>query len=282
MLIVRFFSNFCSSDEAMNKFIKTSDIENDPDYNKKYTFTTKDNYTHAILLNNATPKLTIPPKCVIGLAHEPIEILPITTSFISYAKQFIGKYFIGNKRNLGEPFIERCGYLWHWLPELKEKVINKPKKMSIMVSKKKASKGHKYRHSLVNEILNSDLEIDIYGNGCKYFSVNDKRLKGEFDCSKKMLDDYEYHICIENNQSPEYFSEKVINPLLCNTIPIYLGSKNIEKYFGDMVIKLSGNLIKDMELIRELHGKNREKEIDLQHVKEKISIKNVINEFLNV
>ena len=279
MIRVRFFSDFCSSDGAMKTFMKLNETEKDPDYNTKYTFTSGENYTHAILMNKAMPTLRVSKKCVIGLAFEPIEFLNVTGLFNSYVKRFVGKYFIGNKENLGEPFIERCGYMWH--TALKEKVINKRKKMSIMISEKRIAPGHIYRHKIVNEILHSDLEIDIYGKGCKYYLMNDTRLKGEFDCPTKMLDDYEYHICIENYESPDYFSEKLMDPLLCNTIPIYLGSRNIEKYFEDMVIKLSGNLTEDMKIIRELYNKNREKEINLEYVKEKISIKNVINEFLN-
>ena len=51
-----------------------------------------------------------------------------------------------------------------------------------MVSEKTDAPGHKYRHALVKKILDTDLEIDIYGRGCKYYK-DDKRIKGEFeDC----------------------------------------------------------------------------------------------------
>ena len=96
-----------------------------------------------------------------------------------------------------------------------------------------------------------------------------------------MLKDYEYHIAIENFQSPDYFSEKLMDPLIYNTKPLYLGCKNHKKYFDDMVIPLMGGIDKDMEIIKEYLKKPRENDIDLKKVKDTISIKNVINLFLN-
>ena len=89
------------------------------------------------------------------------------------------------------------------------------------------SPGHKYRHILVQNILKSNLPIDIYGNGCKYYNnINDPRIKGEFN-DTTLFDNYKFHICIENFQTPHYFSEKIMDPLICNSIPIYLGCNNI-------------------------------------------------------
>ena len=55
----------------------------------------------------------------------------------------------------------------------------------------------------------------------------------------------------------------------------------IEEYMGDMIIKLTGDINKDMTLIKELCNNKRDKEINLELVKDKISIKNVIDEFIN-
>tara|TARA_R110002110_G_scaffold166273_1_gene366857 strand:- start:435 stop:815 length:381 start_codon:yes stop_codon:yes gene_type:complete len=40
-----------------------------------------------------------------------------------------------------------------------------------------------------------------------------------------------FHICIENQQVKHYFTEKLIDPLLTYTIPIYWGCPNIGAYF---------------------------------------------------
>ena len=64
--------------------------------------------------------------------------------------------------------------------------------------------------------------------------------------------DYRFHICIENFVTQSYFSEKIINPLLCETTPIYLGCKTIEDTFPKEVITLKGELLYDMDLIHRI------------------------------
>lgn len=66
------------------------------------------------------------------------------------------------------------------------------------------------------------------------------------DCEP--YEDYMFSICIENYSENEYFSEKIITPLLYNCNPIYYGCKNIDNYFND-VLKLSFDVDKDIELI---------------------------------
>ena len=65
-----------------------------------------------------------------------------------------------------------------------------------------------------------------------------------------MYNDYKFHVCIENFSTPHYFSEKIINPLRCNTTPIYWGCKNIHSYFDDAVINLTGDVGKDIEMLK--------------------------------
>ena len=278
MIKIIIFSDFCSSEGAINTFLKLNELEKDPDYNVKYTFTKDMDYTHAILMNTTMPLLNIPKENVIGLAFEPREGLIISSIFKTYTQRLIGKYFIGNAEGLDYPFVERCGYMWH--TSLKEKVKKKNKKISIMVSERIDAPGHIYRHKLVEKILRSELDIDIYGRGCEMYRNNDKRLKGSFENQTEMLDDYDYHICIENYRNPHYFSEKIMDSLICNTVPIYLGCTEIEYYFKNMVIHLTGNIDMDMALLEKICDTDRIIDIDLDLVKEKISIKNVIKEFL--
>ena len=280
-LKIKIFSDFCSSEGAIKTFINLNELEKDDEYNRLYSFTTNEDYTHAILMNKAMPTLRIPKENVIGIAFEPLEFMNLTSIFCSYAQRFIGKYYIGNAVGLKAPFVEGFGYMWH--TPLKEKIKDKPKKMSFMISEKNFAPGHIYRHKLAEKILLSDLNIDIFGRGCEYHLMRgniDTRLKGSFDNHTEMLDDYEYHIAIENYTSPHYFSEKLMDPLLCNTVPVYLGCMNYNNYFDKMVIGLTGDLEKDMGIIEELLKSPSDKRIniDLEKVKNVISIKNLINE----
>ena len=71
--------------------------------------------------------------------------------------------------------------------------------------------------------------IDVSFNK-NHVHKKDERLKGDFNCEEP-YNDYKFHICIENFLLDDYFSEKIINPLVSNTIPIYLGCNKITEYF---------------------------------------------------
>jgi hypothetical protein len=48
---------------------------------------------------------------------------------------------------------------------------------------------------------------------------------------KEPMFDSMFHICIENVSKPNFFTEKLIDCLLCKSIPVYIGCPNIESYF---------------------------------------------------
>ena len=212
----------------------------------KYCFVNDDDdFTHAIIINTIMPNLNIPKENVIGLAFEPIYFLGLTTEFIDYAKKYIGKYFIGDKSDLPDPFIEHFGYMWHSRPP--KEILYKPKLMSIIVSEKIFAPGHIYRHSLVQNIINNNLPIDIYGRGSGQYAGNNRRIMGTFNDAEPYKD-YMFSICIENYICNHYFSEKIITPLMYNCMPIYYGCKNINLYV-DNTINLTGNILSDINII---------------------------------
>lgn len=250
MIRVKIFSDFCGSRGAKEVYERLCDAENLDFYgkDKEVWITEDDDYTHAIIMNKAMPVLKIPKKNVIGLAFEPFEILRITNEFVEYAMQYIGKYFIGDKRGLPEPFIEHFGYMWYSNP--KRDIVTKTKLMSIVVSEKHWAPGHAYRHTLIEKIIEANLPIDIYGKGSMKYSHKSNNVKGEFNDAEP-YEDYMYSICIENFTSNHYFSEKIMSPLLHNCMPIYLGCKQIHEYFDDILL-LSGNINDDIQLLVEI------------------------------
>ena len=279
MIIIKIFTNFCSSDGCIKTYIDLNKLNDDPYFNKLYKFTNDENYTHVIILNTAMPILHIPKEYVIGLAFEPPFFLSLTPTFINYAKQFISKYYIGDNTNLPNCFINHFSYMWH-IPYL-DYIPIKNNLISIMISNKNIAPGHKYRHIIVEHILKNNLPIDIYGNGCiRYNHLNDYRIKGEFN-EKEPYESYKFHIAIENYITEDYFSEKIMNIQICSGTAIYLGAKNIDKYL-DNVIKLTGNIEQDITILKEVIN-NQDKfyiEPNIEKVKDTLSIKNVINQFI--
>jgi hypothetical protein len=96
------------------------------------------------------------------------------------------------------------------------------------------------------------LPIDIWGNGVENYKQkfpNNKNIIGGFKSMEEMCRDYLFTIAIENTSHDHYFTEKIINPLINNTIPLYWGCKKIEEYFPKHAIRLTGNSGKDMNII---------------------------------
>ena len=254
MKIIRFFASWCNSEECKSEFEKIYKLKENPKYGIDFSVTAADYYTHAVILNTAMPKLTISKDNVIGFAHEPIKFLNLSTQFIEYAKNHIKADYIGDKFNLPAPFIEGQGFLWR-LPVL-DYLPKKEQVMSIMVSHKNDAPGHRYRHKLVQAILKTNLPIDIWGNGTKFYNkLGDSRVKTDFPWSEinKMYEPYKFHIAIENFTTPYYMSEKVLNCFICSTMPIYWGCQNIGNYINnENIISLTKNLDKDEDLDKKI------------------------------
>jgi len=246
MIRIKCFADFTTSEQMHEDYMSTCRFR----YNQLYTFTTGEDYTHVFIFNKAMPVLHVPKQNVLGFSHEPLPFLKLTPAFIAYAQKHIGCYYVGDKGNLPAPFQEGNAYISGYLPP---SIPVKPVKwMSIMISQKTSAPGHKYRHTLVQAILKTRLPVDIYGRGCMYYSQSDARLKGEFKRSE-LYDGYAFTICIENFRSNHYFSEKIINPLNQRITPVYLGCYQIQEYFPDMYVELTGNLKEDLRRIESMY-----------------------------
>jgi len=284
---VKFFSDYCSSEHCKENYERLCEVHLMDNYGiDKDIYITNDNdYTHAVFLNAPIIYLNIPPQNVIGLAHEPKEFLWLRDEFKQIAQTSIGQYFIGKTDDLLLPFKSHYSYMFHNTPL--QHIPIKTNKISIIFSQNTDAPGHKYRHDLVKEILKTQLPIDIYGRGCvNYSHYNDSRIKGGFSADNLVpYESYEYHIAIENFQSETYMSEKIINALLCNCIPIYLGAQQYNHIFPDTIIPLSNKLDEDMILLEDICNNSHKyvRTIDVENIKQKINlISNLPRLFLGV
>ena len=164
--------------------------------------------------------------------------------------------------------------------------------MNYVLSKKNFSqKGllYTYRFKLAEMIFKKNLDIHIYGNSVKGLKRKfpfKPNLKTAFSWENihKIYKNYKFSIVIENSRHPEYFTEKIMIPLLCGCIPIYFGCLNIDNYFKNYVIQLSGNVNKDIVLIRNIFNNPDKyyKKINIKEIQNIIHLKNLINkEFLS-
>lgn len=90
------------------------------------------------------------------------------------------------------------------------KVYEKTKNISLICGPKESMPGHKLRHAVAEEFGD---QIDVYHNNYNKLET---------------LAPYRFSIVIENERTPGFFSEKLIDCLSVGTIPIYWGD---EKWF---------------------------------------------------
>lgn len=98
--------------------------------------------------------------------------------------------------------------------------LQKTSMASLIASKHNRLTGHKLRHEVVQHIKNKNFNVSVIGRGYRPFENKEDGLKS-----------YRYSIVIENTSELDYFTEKVIDACLLETIPIYWGAPNISKYF---------------------------------------------------
>ena len=90
---------------------------------------------------------------------------------------------------------------------------------SLIASSKRDLAGHVLRHDTVEWAAANDIELDVMGRGYQAFGEKSEGLAP-----------YRFSVVIENVREPNYFTEKLIDSVLCETVPIYWGCPNLERF----------------------------------------------------
>ncbi|MCY3982943.1 MAG: glycosyltransferase family 10 [Roseovarius sp.] len=137
------------------------------------------------------------------------------------------------------------GTTWISEPQTITPPHNKHKKCSIIASNKRYLQGHILRHEIIEWLTNTDIEVDVIGTGYKPFQ---KKSEG--------LSPYYYSVVIENVREKNYFSEKLVDAILCKTIPIYWGCPNIGDFFDTSGIIICESKEEILTAMREMSKQN--------------------------
>jgi hypothetical protein len=106
--------------------------------------------------------------------------------------------------------------------ELKKKIFNKTKLISVIETNKRLCEEHYIRDRIISVLKqNFPNEIDSFGRDSNF--VFDKL---------DALKEYYYHICISNYWGKDHIDDRIYDPLIAQCNPIYLGADNIQDYFG--------------------------------------------------
>ena len=118
-----------------------------------------------------------------------------------------------------------------WLRSEDIGLHDKTENISFIYSDKQWNLCHRVRHNFANLLKENNSKVSHFGSG------SDKPIEYKIEGLKN----YRFSIVMENSIQEDYFTEKIIDCFLSGTIPIYWGTKNIEKYFDiDGIIILSG------------------------------------------
>jgi hypothetical protein len=141
------------------------------------------------------------------------------------------------------------GGTWIW-PKNKQRIYNKTKLCSYIVSNKNTTKEQKIRVNLLKYLYSNKeqfINIDLFGRGHNPFPEDHDN---NFDGKVKIIKDYAFSIALENWTQNNYFSEKIMDCFMVGTVPIYMGARNIGDYFNDdgiIIVNSEEDIIKELK-----------------------------------
>lgn len=172
-------------------------------------------------------------KTKYGLFLESKYITPGLEDFcisnLNILKKEYKNIFTHNKKllDLDGDLFKFCPANGTWISE--PRIYNKTKLISMICSNKQMTELQRFRVSFANGNRNN---LDLYGRG---FNPLEEKEDG--------LRDYMFSVCIENGVYESYFTEKILDCFATGTIPIYLGTTDINNYFNsDGIILLTPDL----------------------------------------
>ncbi|WP_135504594.1 glycosyltransferase family 10 domain-containing protein [Roseovarius aestuariivivens] len=106
-----------------------------------------------------------------------------------------------------------------WVGDWTALDLTKTRACSLIASAKRSLEGHALRHDTAAHIADHGLDVDVMGGGYKPFALKSDGLAP-----------YRFSVVIENVREPNYFTEKLIDAVLCRTVPIYWGCPNLGEF----------------------------------------------------
>lgn len=105
-------------------------------------------------------------------------------------------------------------------------LFEKSKQLSSIISSLQNRPGQQARCFFLR-LLKDLVVLDHFGRG---WNIDDKYYKGSLLHKEDGLLNYKYHFNCENQFHNNYFTEKIIDPILCETLCFYDGCPNIENF----------------------------------------------------
>ena len=152
---------------------------------------------------------------------------------------------------------------WHlglWYDEIKmdmndqieECELKKTKVLSTVLSSLYQMEGHRKRIDFVKYLQTNNVDIDVYGRDNLFGLQNHK---GELPYHNKAAGilPYKYTFIAENCSMNNYFTEKLLDPILGDTVCFYWGCPNVDRFIDNRAyIKLDlNNFEESMKIVKQ-------------------------------
>ncbi|MBB6501687.1 glycosyltransferase family 10 domain-containing protein [Pedobacter cryoconitis] len=252
---IKFLSNYEGSENLLRRF-KANYRINDTDL----SFTIANDYDYAVVFNRTDEPVNQKAKVITVIqepswskAHEYIDFLLHSDYVLVHDPDLFEQ---AHQLHIGGEVITTPAYMFyhdHVPYAFFDAMANtkKERKVSMIVSYLNKPEGNYHKRiGVLDKLLASDLDIDIYG---KRLERHDRRFKGALEYKFTGLLPYEYSIAIENSNEKNYVTEKFVDCVLCNTIPIYNGAPNISEIYDERYFRLidldSPSIVEDIKKI---------------------------------
>ena len=193
----------------------------------------------------------------VFIALEPNVVSDATPYIKNFYKEWeIDKILTYDENILSDcPIAELFEFGTSWVEPIENNKTGKKFCVSTVCGKKGVTENRLTRERLYlrqKEIL---IPRDFYVSG--FEGMKAEKTLGD---SKLPLFESMFHICIENISQKNWFTEKLIDPILRKSIPIYIGCPNINNYFnmgGIIVVKNEDEIIEICNTLNEKDYYNR-------------------------
>lgn len=106
---------------------------------------------------------------------------------------------------------------------------SKDRVLAACVSEKYSEPGHRKRVDFLHFLDRQDLDLDVYGSDAHGFRA--WRSRTPLHDKRSCLLPYRYYFDAENNSVPNFYTEKIVDCLLAETLCFYWGCPNLDSFF---------------------------------------------------
>lgn len=245
---VKIFTNWCSSEEITSLWNKMR-----PE-TTTLTLVTEEPVDYYVIINSPPENAVYNKKKTIIFQMEPFMDRhnkwgewsnPDKKEFYKVLRHVDGEYN-NNEWHLSKTYLQLSN----------EPIVKTENILSTVLSSKYTDIGHTKRIDFVKFLEKKGMPIHVFGdNKWKY-----KDYKGSlpYHCKDNAILPYKYTFNAENNDIPNYYTEKLIDGILGECLTFYWGCPNVRKYIDNRAyvqLELS-NFEKDYETIMRAIGED--------------------------